>query len=69
MNNTTTYTPNSTGTHVIATIHYADGTHKAITLPRVYDTVDRAMQACVLLTMRDQQTETNRAEELARLGK
>lgn len=69
MTNTTTYTPNCEGTRVIATIHYADGSTKAIILPRTYDTLDRALMACVMLTVNDQQVAQARAAELARLGK
>lgn len=66
---TTTYTPNTQGTRVIAYVHYDDGSTRAITLPRVYDTARAALLACVVLVMADQTAEQARSDELARLGK
>lgn len=63
---TVTYTP--AGNRVIAIVHHADDTTRVITLPRAYDTPDRALMACVMLTVNDQQVARARAAELTRLG-
>ena len=42
---------------LIAIVHYTDGSHKEITLPRCYDTQDKALLAGVVMTVNDQQQE------------
>lgn len=77
MTNTTTYTPEGlidgewreAGYRVVARVHYADGTSRAVTLPRPYDSAETALLACVMLTVNDQQIEASRKAEIARLSK